>query len=52
MYYLEDGTDRAFVLEELTHVSEDTQVPTDVMFVYITYVFEGEADAKFPLDDT
>ena len=27
--YLQDGPDRAFVLEELMHVSEDTQVPPD-----------------------
>ena len=26
-YYLQHGPDRAFVHEELTHVSEDTQVP-------------------------
>ena len=25
--YLQDGSDRAFVREELVHVSEDTQVP-------------------------
>ena len=29
LYYLQDGTDRAFVREELMHVSEDTQVPLD-----------------------
>ena len=29
LYCLQDGTDRAFVLEELMHVSEDTQVPPD-----------------------
>ena len=29
LYYLQDGPDRAFVLEELMHVSEDTQVPPD-----------------------
>ena len=28
-YYLQDGPDRAFVREELMHVSEDTQVPPD-----------------------
>ena len=28
-YYLQDGPDRAFVREELVHVSEDTQVPPD-----------------------
>ena len=27
MYYLQDGPDRAFVREELMHVSEDIQVP-------------------------
>ena len=27
LYYLQDGPDRAFVREELIHVSEDTQVP-------------------------
>ena len=27
LYYLQDGHDRAFVHEELMHVSEDTQVP-------------------------
>ena len=27
LYYLQDGPDRAFVREELVHVSEDTQVP-------------------------
>ena len=27
--YLQDGSDRAFVREELMHVSEDTQVPPD-----------------------
>ena len=26
MYYLQDGPDRAFVREELMHVSEDIQV--------------------------
>ena len=29
LYYLQDGPDRAFVLEELIHISEDTQVLTD-----------------------
>ena len=29
LYYLQDGPDRAFVREELMHVSEDTQVPLD-----------------------
>ena len=29
LYYLLDGPDRAFVREELMHVSEDTQVPSD-----------------------
>ena len=29
LYYLQDGPDRAFVCEELIHVSEDTQVPPD-----------------------
>ena len=29
LYYLQDGSDRAFVREELMHVSEDTQVPPD-----------------------
>ena len=29
LYYLQDGPDRAFVLEELIHVSEDTQVLQD-----------------------
>ena len=126
LYYLQDGPDRAFMREELMHVSEDTQVPPDwvktithhfcnplagykkillkepeikkmsmfrqqvqmadddefdhiaknsqrvlklndqyenhpyaeeftkecnVMFIYGTYVLEGEADAKFSLGD-
>ena len=29
LYYLQDGRDRAFVREELMHVSEDTQIPPD-----------------------
>ena len=29
LYYLQDGPDKAFVREELMHVSEDTQVPPD-----------------------
>ena len=29
LYYLQDGPDRAFVREELMHVSEDTQEPPD-----------------------
>ena len=29
LYYLEDGPDRAFVREELMHISEDTQVTPD-----------------------
>ena len=29
LYYLQDGPDRAFVREELMHVSEDSQVPPD-----------------------
>ena len=29
LYYLQDGPDRAFVHEELMHISEDTQVPLD-----------------------
>ena len=29
LYYLQDEPDRAFVREELMHVSEDTQVPPD-----------------------
>ena len=29
LYYLQDGPDRAFVLEEFMHVSEDPQVPPD-----------------------
>ena len=29
LYYLQDGPDRAFVCEELIHVSENTQVPPD-----------------------
>ena len=29
LYYFPDGPDRAFVCEELMHVSEDTQVPPD-----------------------
>ena len=29
LYYLQDGLDRAFVHEELIHVSEDTQIPPD-----------------------
>ena len=31
LYYLQDGPDRAFVREELMHVSEDTQVPPDCL---------------------
>ena len=31
LYYLQDGLDRAFVCEELMHISEDTQVPPDWM---------------------
>ena len=29
LYYLQDGPDRAFMYEELMHISEDTQVPLD-----------------------
>ena len=29
LHYLQDRPDRAFVCEELMHVSEDTQVPPD-----------------------
>ena len=29
LYYLQDGPGRAFVREELMHISEDTQVPPD-----------------------
>ena len=29
LYYLQDGPGRAFVNEELMHISEDTQVPPD-----------------------
>ena len=29
LYYLQDGPDRAFLREELMHVSEDTKVPPD-----------------------
>ena len=29
LYYPQDGPDRAFVREELMHISEDTQVPPD-----------------------
>ena len=29
LYYLQHGPDRAFVREELIHVSENTQVPPD-----------------------
>ena len=29
LYYLQNGPDRAFVREELMHVSEDTQAPPD-----------------------
>ena len=29
LYYFHEGPDRAFVREELTHVSEDKQVPPD-----------------------
>ena len=29
LIYLQDGPDRAFVHEELMHVSEDSQVPPD-----------------------
>ena len=28
-HYLQEGSDRAFVCEELMHFSEDTQVPPD-----------------------
>ena len=31
LYYLQDVPDRAFSCEELMHVSEDTQVPSDWM---------------------
>ena len=31
LYYLQDGPDRAFVHEKLIHVSEDTQVPADLV---------------------
>ena len=29
LYYLQDGPDKAFVRQELIHISEDTQVPPD-----------------------
>ena len=29
LYYLQDGPNRVFVHEELMHISEDTQVPSD-----------------------
>ena len=29
LYYLQDGSDRAFVREKLMHISEDTKVPPD-----------------------
>ena len=29
LFYLQDELDRAFVREELMHISEDTQVPPD-----------------------
>ena len=29
LYHLQDGPDRAFVREELMHISKDTQVPPD-----------------------
>ena len=29
LYYLQNGPDKAFVREELMHISEDTQVPLD-----------------------
>ena len=29
LYYLQDGPGRAFVSEELMHISEDTQVPLE-----------------------
>ena len=29
LYYFQDGPDRAFLREELMHVSEDTEVPLD-----------------------
>ena len=29
LYYLQDGSDRAFVREELVHIPEDTQVPPE-----------------------
>ena len=31
LYYLQDALDKAFVPEELMHVSEDTQVPPDLV---------------------
>ena len=31
LYYLQDGSNKAFVHEEMMHVSEDTQVPPDWM---------------------
>ena len=31
LYYLQDGPYRAFVREELMHVSDDTQVPPDLV---------------------
>ena len=29
LYYLQDGPHRAFMYEELMHISENTQVPLD-----------------------
>ena len=29
LYYLQDGPNRVFVHEELMHISQDTQVPSD-----------------------
>ena len=31
LYYLQDGPDKAFVREELMHISEDTQEPPDLV---------------------
>ena len=29
LYHMKDGADRVFVSEELMHISEDTQVPSE-----------------------
>ena len=34
LYYLQDGPNRAFVREELMHISEDIQVPPDWVILW------------------